>query len=404
MKNRLIIILSALISAAFVVSQPVETVLGSRTCQMGTDVRVSSSGNLQEDELNHALNAFLEQRSADDGFSGAVLVAKHGLPVFQKAYGVANKKTNSANNIETKFNIGSMSKMFTAVAIVQLAERGKLDFGDTIYKHLPNYPNKSVAAKVTIHQLLTHTSGMGNYQNEKFFARLEKMRTVADLLSLFVNEPLAFEPGAKWQYSNSGYVVLGAIVERVSGQDYFSYVKEHIFKPAGMRKTDSYEKTAKVSNLAVGYTRMNPNGQPSPNTPRQENTSSRPMRGSPAGGGYSTIGDLMKFVVALQSNRLLNKKFTDILTTGKVEVGGIVGKYAYGFGDKIFSGKHIVGHNGGAPGIGANLDIFPELGYTAIILTNYDPPAMMPVIMKIRELIPAQATPGGKANRTAVNM
>ena len=114
------------------------------------------------------------------------------------------------------------------------------------------------------------------------------------------------------------------------------------------------------------------------------------MKGSPAGGGYSTVDDLLKFVLALQNHKLLSKKFTEIVTTGKVEAGGMVGKYAYGFGDKIFHGKHIVGHNGGAPGIAANLDIFPEAGYIAITLMNYDPPAMMPVIMKIRELIPAR--------------
>jgi len=119
----------------------------------------------------------------------------------------------------------------------------------------------------------------------------------------------------------------------------------------------------------------------------------RPRRGSSAGGGYSTVGDLLKFVAALQNHKLLSKKFTEIVTTGKIEVGGIVGKYAYGFGDKIFGGKHIVGHNGGSAGIAANLDIFPELGYTAIILSNYDPPAMMSVIMKIRGLIPAASSP-----------
>lgn len=370
---------------------------------IGTDVRSQSAGvqprqpqreSPDRDAADDAaiikeVTTLLEQAVATDAFSGAVLVAKNGLPIFSKAYGLASKSANSPNNVETKFNIGSMNKMFTAIAVAQLAERGKLSFDDTISKHLPDYPNQAIAGKVTIHQLLTHTSGMGNYQNEKYFAQLDKMKTVADFLPLFVDEPLAFEPGAKWQYSNSGYVVLGAIIEKVSGQNYFDYVKEQIFKPAGMGKTDSYERDANVPNLAIGYTRMDSSGQSAPTTPRRENTFSRPRKGSPAGGGYSTVGDLLKFVVALQNHKLLNKKLTEIVTTGTIEVGGPVGKYAYGFSDKIFNGKHIVGHNGGSPGIGANLDMFPELGYTAIVLTNYDAPAMIPVLMKLRGLVPA---------------
>jgi CubicO group peptidase (beta-lactamase class C family) len=174
----------------------------------------------------------------------------------------------------------------------------------------------------------------------------------------------------------------------VSGQSYFDYVKEHIFKPAGMVNTDSYERDNAFPNLAVGYTRVNDTGRADPLAPRRENTSMRPAKGSSAGGGYSTVEDLLRFSVALRGNKLLSQRYTEIVMTGQVEVGGPVGKYAYGFSDKVFNGRHIVGHNGGAPGIGANFDMFPELGYTAVILTNYDPPAMMPVIMKIRELIP----------------
>ncbi|MDQ3258061.1 MAG: SgcJ/EcaC family oxidoreductase, partial [Acidobacteriota bacterium] len=289
------------------------------------------------------------------------------------------------------FNIGSLNKMFTAVAIAQLAERGKLSFTDTVGKFLPDYPNQAVAEKVTIHQLLTHTSGMGNYQNETYSANLNKMKTVADLLPLFANDPLAFEPGTKWQYSNAGYALLGLIIEKVSGQNYFDYVKEQILRPAGMVNTDSYERDKAVPNRAVGYTRMNDNGRADPSLPRRENM--RPAKGSPAGGGYSTVEDLLRFSLALRGHKLLSQKYTEIVMTGQVEVGGPVGKYAYGFSDKVFNGRHIVGHNGGGPGIGANFDMFPELGYTAVILTNYDPPAIMPVMMKIRELIPTTPSP-----------
>ena len=380
MKRTLIVIIFILIAIASIYGQ-------------NTQQDASQTGKTTNSDIGRELESYLSSLVTEDKFSGTVLVAKDGIPIFKKAYGLANKNTNTVSDTETKFNIGSMNKMFTAVAVAQLAERGKLSFEDKISKYLPNYPNKTVADKVTIHQLLTHTSGLVNYQNEKFFAQLDRVKTVADLLPFFADEPLAFEPGAKWGYSNAGYVVLGLIIEKASGQNYFDYVRENIFKPAGMNNTDSYEKGANVSNLAIGYTRMNPSGQPDPTAPRRENTQMRPRRGSSAGGGYSTVGDLLKFVAALQNHKLLSKKFTEIVTTGKIEVGGIVGKYAYGFGDKIFGGKHIVGHNGGSAGIAANLDIFPELGYTAIILSNYDPPAMMSVIMKIRGLIPAASSP-----------
>ena len=231
---------------------------------------------------------------------------------------------------------------------------------------------------------------MGSYFNDKFFEKLDKTKTLADLLPFFVNEPLAFEPGAKWQYSNVGFTVLGLIIEKISGKNYFDYVRENIFKPAGMNNTDSYERGAKVKNLAIGYTRatLSDRGRPDPNAPLHENTQMLPLKGSSAGGGYSTLDDMLKFALALQNNKLLSKKFTEIVTTGKFDVGGPMGKYAYGFGDKIFNGKHIVGHNGGGPGIGANFDMFPELGYTAIIFSNLDSPAMFPVITKIRGLIP----------------
>ncbi len=353
---------------------------------------------VDDSALAKELDAYLEQAAAADRFSGAVLIAKNGQPVFKKAYGLANKSISTANNIDTRFDLGSMNKMFTAVAIAQLAERGKLSFTDTVGKLLPDYPNKAVAEKVTIHQLLTHTSGMGSYFNEKFFANLSNMKSVPDYLPLFVNDPLAFEPGTKWQYSNSGFTLLGLIIEKVSGQNYFDYVREHIFKPAGMNNTDSYERDKEIANRAIGYTRMGDNGRPDPAAARRANTTMRPAKGSPAGGGYSTVEDLLKFSRALQQHKLLSKKYTELVTSGKVEMGASGRKYGYGFGEEVSEGRHIVGHNGGGPGIGANFDMFLEQGYTTVVLGNYDPPATMPVVAKIRELLPA--APASSAQTT----
>jgi CubicO group peptidase (beta-lactamase class C family) len=352
--------------------------------------QTDTNKSLTSDEAVKELGTFIDKLAAEDKFSGVVLVAKDGKPMFEKAWGLADGSGKVSNHVNTKFNIGSLNKMFTAVAVAQLVERGRLSFNDTVGKHLPDYPNRAVASQVTIHHLLTHTSGMGSYWNEKFLKQRTKLRTVMDHLPLFADEPLAFKPGEKFQYSNAGYMLLGAIIERISGQDYYAYVKQNIYKPASMTGTGFYEPDGNIPNLAIGYTNMNPNGQREPG-PRRENTDLREIKGGPAGGGYSTVEDLLKFHLALRNHKLLSPKYTGLLMTGKVEAGMPIGKYAYGFGDKIFGGKHIVGHNGGSPGIAANFEMYPELGYTAIILSNYDPPAMMPVIMKIREIIPSAA-------------
>jgi CubicO group peptidase (beta-lactamase class C family) len=334
------------------------------------------------------IDSYLTSLIAENKLSGAVLVAKDGVTIASKAAGVANKATGAPITLSTKFNLGSLNKMFTAVAIAQLAQAGRLSFDAPISKYLPDYPNKEVADKVTIQQLLTHTSGMGMYWNEKFMAQREKMVTVAAHLPLFASDPLLFPPGEKFQYSNSGYMVLGAIIEKLSGQDYYSYVQEHVYKPAGMTETGFYEPGKEIPNLAIGYSRMSPDGKKLEEA--RDNTDMREVKGGPAGGGYSTVEDLVRFHTALRNDKLLNEEYTKLVTTGKVDAAGPIGRYGYGFGDKVFEGKHIVGHNGGSPGISANFEMYPELGYTAVILMNTDPPAMMPVIMGIRQRIPAK--------------
>jgi CubicO group peptidase (beta-lactamase class C family) len=335
-----------------------------------------------DQEIANELNSLMSQLTADDAFSGAVLIAKDDRPIFKQAYGMADKAHKLPNTVETKFNLGSTNKMFTGVAIAQLAERGKLSFTDTIDKYLPNYPDKTVASKVTIHQLLTHTSGMGDYLNQEFSAQHGSFKRVTDYLPLIASSPLAFEPGQRFQYSNAGFVVLGAIVERVSEQTYYDYVREHIFRPAGMKDTGFYPVSGSLANSAIAYTSLGPNGpQPGPRhvAEREE------LKGGPAGGGYSTIDDMLKFSIALREHKLLNARYTELITTGKVDAP--FGKYGYGFGDVNFNSVRSIGHNGGAPGIAAQFDIYPELGYTVIVLSNYDPPAMIKVLSKIRTLI-----------------
>src|SRR5205085_2821805 len=230
---------------------------------------------LGEAEIGQSLTAYLDGLAKEDHFSGVVLIAKGGKPFFVKAYGLADKEKSLPNSPQTKFNLGSMNKMFTAVAIAQLAEQGKLSFDDKVGKFLPDYPNKDVASKVTIHHLLTHTSGLGSYWNARFDARRAQIKAVADYLGLFADEPLLFEPGARFEYSNSGFIVLGAIIEKVSGESYYDYVRKHIYEPAGMKNTDAYQMTEATPNLAMGYTSMGPDAKPASGL-RHDNTDSRP--------------------------------------------------------------------------------------------------------------------------------
>jgi D-alanyl-D-alanine carboxypeptidase len=339
-----------------------------------------------ESSPDRELQSYFDSLATDNKLSGVLLVAKDGITVASKAAGVANKATNAPIDLNTKFNLGSMNKMFTAVAIAQLAQAGRLSFTDTVGKHLPDYPNKEVAEKVTIHQLLTHTSGLGMYWNDKFMAQREKLVTVAAHLPLFASDPLLFAPGEKFQYSNSGYMVLGAIIEKLSGQDYYSYVQEHIYKPAGMTETGFYEPGKDIPKVAIGYSRMGPDGKPLEEV--RDNTSIREVKGGPAGGGFSTAPDLVKFQRALFSYKLLDKERTILITSGKVDGPRGMGRYGYGFGDNNADGKHSVGHNGGAPGIAANFEMYPDSGYTAVVLMNSDPPAMMPIAKALRERIP----------------
>lgn len=202
---------------------------------------------------------------------------------------------------------------------------------------------------------------------------------------MFRDDPLSFEPGEKFQYSNAGFIVLGLIIERVSGQDYFTYVREHIYEPAGMRDTDAYEMDRSVPNLALGYTHLNGNGEVESGA-RRNNLLFHAVKGGPAGGGFSTAGDLFRFSQAFSQHRLLSPASTTTLLAGRVErpdKPGIV--YAYGWQNEIVNGHRIVGHSGGAPGISAQFDLYLDLGYTAVILANYDPPIAPQIASLLRE-------------------
>jgi CubicO group peptidase (beta-lactamase class C family) len=317
-----------------------------------------SAGPLTEAEVIANTEAYVDSLVAKDEFSGVVLVAKGETPVVERAYGRASEEYNVPNQIDTRFNLGSINKFFTRIAIEQLAGRKKLSLDDTIGKFLPDYPNKDAAAKVTIAHLLDMTGGIGDFFGEKFDATpKDRIRTLADYLPLFADEPLHFEPGTNGEYSNGGYVVLGLIVEKASGQDYYDYVQENICKPAGMAQTGHLDADVPTENVASGYTRAW-DGEDHTGGPRRNNMYTRPARGSSAGGGYSTAGDLLKLIAALESGKLAAPETARFAASG-------------------------MGIAGGAPGISASVETLRRNGYRVIVLSNYDPPTSEKVARKI---------------------
>jgi D-alanyl-D-alanine carboxypeptidase len=310
----------------------------------------------------------LRKSAAADEFSGAALVAKNGRVLFSKAYGLADRERRIPNTVETRFRIGSMNKMFTATAILQLVEAGEVELTAPLGTYLRDYPNREVAAKVTIHHLLTHTGGTGDIFGFDFAAHRTELRTLGDYLKLYGDRGLEFEPGSHWAYSNYGFILLGLVIEKVTGQSYYDYVQEHVYDPAGMTATGSLPEDQEVRDRSVGYTTRRGATEPTPNT------NTLPYRGTSAGGGYSTVGDLARFAHALLSHDLLSAESTDLLIRGKVVSFG--GRYAYGFEDgRDAGGNGSVGHGGGGPGMNGDLRIYPKSGYVVAVLANIDPPA-----------------------------
>lgn len=329
----------------------------------------------------------LKELIKNDKFSGVVLIGKRDSVLLMASFGEASKEYNVPNNENTAFNLASMTKMFTGVAVAQLVEDGKLKFNDSIHKYLAVLPS-NLTNGITVHHLLTHTSGLGSYWTDEFQnSNHAAYRSLNDYIKFIKNEKPAFSPGTNWSYSNTGYLLLGLIIEKVSGMSYFNYVKKYIFEKAGMKNADFYEADRPNKSVATAYSKMN----------RYVNDSTKysipvfiaPVKGSSAGGAYASAIDLFKFSDFLINGRLIIKVSTQLIISGKLSYGqpSQKKKYAYGFANQIVNGKLIVFHDGGANGISTVMDIYPDSGYTVIVLSNYDPPAAWTVMTRIRELI-----------------
>jgi CubicO group peptidase (beta-lactamase class C family) len=300
-------------------------------------------------EFTATSEKMFSELNRDGKFSGVVYVEKNGKPVLTKAFGHADQAGKTGNNTDTKFNLGSINKTFTRIAIGQLIKQGKLKWTDKLISVLPDYPNRDAAAKITIAQLVTMTSGIGDFATEKFWSMdRSALRDNKDFLRLFASNPLLFEPGTSKRYSNGGYVVLGLVIEKIGGTSYYDYVRENVFKVAGMSDTDSFFKDKFPANTAVGFTTFH---QKTPGL--GTNLHILPGRGSAAGGGYSTVGDMVKFAEALRAKKL---EIIDDDGTFPVEFNAL-------------------GIAGGSEGVNAMFVTNASRGFTVIVLSNLDEPS-----------------------------
>lgn len=323
---------------------------------------------LPDDQAVAAWGAYLDSLAQADLFSGAALLVKGEETLFRQAYGNASRVDRTPNRTDTKFNLGSINKIFTRLAIAQLVAQGKVNLDETIDRWLPDYP-RAVASRVTVRHLLEHKGGIGDIFGESYRrADRRALRKVSDWIPLFRDKPLAFEPGTSQQYSNGGYVLLGAIVEKASGEDYYDYIRRHVTGPLGMKDTDHFADDARTPNLATGYTRQRDAGGTPDAAGLAPNHGSRPMRGSPAGGGYSTLDDLLRFTRAIRAGRLVPESL------------------AKDFPDLRPQGQPGIGFGGGAPGINASVELNGP--YTIIVLANLDPPAAGGAAQRLRSWLP----------------
>jgi CubicO group peptidase (beta-lactamase class C family) len=338
-------------------------------------------------QIARDLGALMQRLAEADAFSGTVALAKNGVMVFQGAYGQADRNFGVANRIDTKYNLGSMSKMFTAVAIAQLVERRLLSYDDPLSKFLSSFPDAESAKKIRIKHLLSHSAGLGMWWGPRYQqSAKDSFRTVDDMIKWASEDEkqIQFEPGTRFQYSNTGFVALGKVIEEATGESYYEYLRNNIFEPADMQNTGSYELDRINPNLAVGYAKtFDERGTPT----FQNNLYTRPVRGGPHGGGYSTVSDLLKFSHALRSGKLLKSQNVDVLLSSKPEFGA----QQYGYGFDVNEERGTAGHAGGGMGQSNNLDMFLRSGWTAIVLSNYTGSGgfevSAPVVEKTRQLV-----------------
>ena len=358
--------------------------------------------------LTNSINHEFYHTCNKQHFSGAVLIAINGQIIFQRACGLANRNFNIPNDINTKFNLGSVSKLFTSIAIAQLIQQRRISLTTSLDSVLPSWLPKKEAKKITIGQLLIHTTGLGNFMDDKRWqlgADAGLYVNISDYKQLLKDNKLLFHPGESQLYSNNGYLLLGGIIERLTRISYPDYLSKEIFSKAGMKETGIYRLDDPVKNRAEGYILICKKNK----CYWKNNNYEAPFVASPAGGAYSTLTDLFKFSEALHHCKLLNSDMThEVLSINVISpssgitkkllninnkmlqesvshygFAGTWNKYGFAVWDKPF----LVGHTGGTAGASAFFATSPNNKYTIIILSNTSGSAPIILYKKIRILL-----------------
>lgn len=303
------------------------------------------------------------QMAAADQFSGVILLARNGRVLLQRAYGFADRAAGVPNTTSTRFDLASVTKMFTAVAVAQLMEQGKLSFNDPLSRFLPAFPSAEAAQRIQLEHLLSHTSGLDDfYPRDTLSRRPNLFRTVGSRMAVAHVDSLQFAPGTGWNYSNMGYIALGRVIEVASGQDFYDYLQTRVFAAAGMQHTGFPELDRVPRGLARGYeSEYAPDG-----TKEYRERFGEGVRGGPESGAYSTAEDLLRFVEALRAGRLVTVVTLATISSPKPELHAP----RYGFGFQVDSAAGSYGHTGGIPGGSTSVDLFREGGYVLILLAN----------------------------------
>lgn len=323
------------------------------------------------------VSTYLQQQAEENLFSGAVLLQSKDGVLMKEAYGMANKETVTSNDTDTKFNIGSINKVFTSICVMQLVEAGNLSLEDKIVDYIPEL-TMPMADEITIQHLLAMQSGLGSYwDSELFDENLNNLYDLEDYLPIISAYELSAKPGTKRQYSNSGYELLGILVQRVSGENYYDYVKKNVFQKVGMSNTDAFERDQDVPNLAQGYSNYAEDEMINFENPKmgdfEQNVNDRhAVKGTAAGGGYSTLDDLYKFLIALQNNELLSEQSTDM----------VINRFR-DFPERQTS----FNFRGGSHGINAVISYDANKEIAIVVLSNYDPPTASHVANRLIEMI-----------------
>jgi len=336
------------------------------------------SGGLDRAQLEELVDGWLSRLAAADAFSGVVLLARAGNPVFERPYGLAERRFSAPVNTTTRFNVGSITKAFTTVVVAQLAAAGKLDLDAPLERYLPGYPDPEAAGRITIRQLVEHSSGLGDIFGDAFFgASNHRFQEPEDFFPLFAGQLLQFDPGEGNAYSNAGFVVLGAVIEEVTGKPYREIIEDRVFKPAGMTGSGFFASDGLDLDVAVGYTGMDcPDNGP---IPCRSNLATKVWAGCPAGGSQSPAIDLLRFDEALRDHRLTKPVWTRWVMTRVDPVdGGAADPERATWGWAIA---------GGAPGVNAELD--SDGRDAVVVMANLDPPIAMEIAKALRPVVEA---------------